>query len=357
MQNIASKRASTVLGICHVAGMLDMVALPVWVGTLMEFYHLPPAQAGLTITIFLSGVVLASALTARLFKRLNHRAVVATGFAIAAAAFGYLATVPASAVPVSLLLVVHGIAGIAAGMSLSVTHGTIGRSINPHRLFGLVNIALGVFGVAFFAAVPGLIQSVGPQVLFQVFAGGLAVAALIAALSFPSLGTRQNRVKATIQPVPTNAWLLIFVVVCLTFNQATLFSFLERIGDHKGFSHDDVGRVLIILGFVNLLPGALAAMAQKRLSPTMVGLAGPILQVLLALVVVNATGFATYATFAIPYVFVVIFTHTFIFGLLSQIDPSGRAVAATPAMMMTGSALGPAVGGAVVAGFGYEGLG
>ncbi len=51
-----------------------------------------------------------------------------------------------------------------------------------------------------------------------------------------------------------------------------------------------------------------------------------------------------------------IFTHTFLFGLLSQIDPSRRAVAATPAMMMIGSAAGPAVAGAIVETSGYGGL-
>ena len=53
----------------------------------------------------------------------------------------------------------------------------------------------------------------------------------------------------------------------------------------------------------------------------------------------------------------VIFTHTFLFGLLSKLDPTGRATAATPAMMMVGSCIGPVLGGAIVAGLGYPGLG
>ena len=71
----------------------------------------------------------------------------------------------------------------------------------------------------------------------------------------------------------------------------------------------------------------------------------------------NSTGFAPYAVAAAFYVFMVIFTHTFLFGLLSRLDPSGRAVAATPAMMMIGSCIGPALGGAIVQGLGYPGLG
>jgi predicted MFS family arabinose efflux permease len=51
-----------------------------------------------------------------------------------------------------------------------------------------------------------------------------------------------------------------------------------------------------------------------------------------------------------------IFTHTFAFGLLSRLDSSGRAVAATPAMLMAGSAIGPIAGGTLVKYYGYGSL-
>ncbi|WP_315720297.1 MULTISPECIES: MFS transporter [unclassified Bradyrhizobium] len=345
-----------VLGICHVAGMLDLVALPVWVGTFIAFYGLSPAQAGATVTSFLAGIVLASLVTARLLTRLDPRTVVVAGFVVAAAAFGYLASRPVEAVPFAMLPVIHGIAGLAAGAALSMTHGTIGRTENPHRLFGLANVALAVFSVGFFAVVPALVHSVSPRLLFAVFAGSMSLAALAASTSFPrALGAGASGSAAS-QAVPRPTWLIIAAVICLAFNQSLVFSFLERIGDHKGFSHADVTTVLVAVGLVNLVPGALAALTQRRLSPVAVGIAGPLVQAVLALVIVNATGFAAFAAFAIPYVSVVIFTHTFLFGLLSQIDPSRRAVAATPAMMMIGSAAGPAVAGAIVETSGYGGL-
>jgi len=51
-----------------------------------------------------------------------------------------------------------------------------------------------------------------------------------------------------------------------------------------------------------------------------------------------------------------IFTHTFAFGLLAKLEPSGRALAATPAMMMTGAAVGPVLGGTLAKAFGYGSL-
>jgi hypothetical protein len=53
---------------------------------------------------------------------------------------------------------------------------------------------------------------------------------------------------------------------------------------------------------------------------------------------------------------VLIFMHTFLFGLIARLDPSGRALASTPAMMMTGSAIGPALAGTVATHAGFGGL-
>ena len=46
--------------VAHCAGMVDLVALPVWVGTLIQHYKLDPQQAGGLVTLFLIGAVLSS---------------------------------------------------------------------------------------------------------------------------------------------------------------------------------------------------------------------------------------------------------------------------------------------------------
>jgi hypothetical protein len=35
---------------------------------------------------------------------------------------------------------------------LSVTHGTVGQSVNPHRMFAMCGMALGVFAIVFLGA-------------------------------------------------------------------------------------------------------------------------------------------------------------------------------------------------------------
>ncbi len=355
-----------VLTLAHVIGMVDMVALPLWIGTLIQHYHYSPAQAGVTVTLFLLGVVAASSICAPRFNRLPRRWVTAAGFAVAALAFFIASGRPVDASAFEALAALHALAGVGVGCALTFTHGSIGRSRNPHRLFAVANTALGFFAVAFLGGVPQILLSAPASTFFLIIAASMALGAVVTALAFPHVdrpisgrAADDGSIAAALtdQRVPRAGWFVIAAVVCLTLNQSMVFAFLERIGADRGFGAERVNGVLIALGLVNLLPGPLAALLQKKFSATAVGIAGPIGQAMLALTLSSAVAFTPYAVAASLYVFMVIFTHAFLFGLLSRLDPSGRAAAATPAMMMLGSCMGPVLGGVIVQGFGYTGLG
>src|SRR5450830_1558989 len=346
--------ARLALMLAHCAGMLDLVALPVWVGTLVSAYHLDPQQAGGLATLFLVGAVFSSLAVAPRLHRLQGRLAAALGFGLAALAFAGVSQTTDYATMAAL----HTLAGVTSAAALSCTHGTIARSANPHRLFALVGMALGVFAVLFFAAVPPLLA-----LLFKVFAGVMAVACVATGLAFPQ--AVPGKVPAAGQGTPVAAprvalgravWLGALGVSCMAVVQAMMFSFLERIGMDRGFGLQAVNAVLVALGLVNLLPAGLAALLQRRWPAERVVLCGPLAQAVLVLVITQSQLFAPYAAAASVFAAVMIFTHTFAFGLLARLDPSGRALAATPAMMMAGAALGPVLGGTLVKWAGYESL-
>ncbi len=133
--------------------------------------------------------------------------------------------------------------------------------------------------------------------------------------------------------------------------QAMMFSFLQHIGIDRGFGAEAVTGVLIALGFVNLIPSPLAAYLETRVSPRLVLAVGPILQALIVVAITQSSSFIGYAAPALFFAGVMIFTHTFAFGLLARLDPTARALAGTPAMLMIGGAIGPILGGALVKGF------
>ena len=150
------------LMVAHCAGMIDLVALPVWVGALI-------------------GAVLSSLFFAPRFNRLDSRVAAIAGFGLAALAF-----LAASFVgDFATLAILHAIAGASVECALSFTHGTIAHSSHPHRLFATVGMALGVFAIVFLGATPNLIAAFGGAALFRTFAAVMAVAAVAAIVSFP----------------------------------------------------------------------------------------------------------------------------------------------------------------------------
>lgn len=343
-------RGRGILMLCHFTGMVDLVALPVWVGALVQHYGFGLEQAGITVTAFLAGAVGASLFAAPRFGKLPRTACVAGGYGIAALAFA-AATFTAD---FATLAVLHLLAGLAAGTALSVTHGTIGRSANPHRMFALAGTALGIGAVAFYAAVPPAIAAHGGATLFKVLAGLMAVAAL-AALAFPNAASASQG-HAAHGRLSRAAWCAIFGVTAMALNQALTFSMLDRIGIMRGFGQEAVNQLLVVVGLVNLLPAAIAGFLDRRLNPVRVALVAAPLQAALAVTISLATGYPQYALAASVYPAVLVFMHTFLFGLIARLDPSGRALAATPAMMMTGSAIGPALAGTVATHAGFGGL-
>ncbi len=342
------------LMVAHCAGMVDLVALPVWVGALIAQYHFSPPQAGGLATLFLVGAVVSSLFFAPRFNRIDARTAAIGGFAAACLAFLGAAFVS----DFGSLAVLHVVAGLSVGCALSFTHGTIAHSAHPHRLFAIVGMALGVFAIVFLGITPNLIAAFGGPMLFRTFATIMAVAAIAAIVAFPTATARSGEdIIEEVSHLRPAVWFGIAGVSCMAFTQAMMFSFLERIGIDRGFGREAVTGVLITLGFVNLFPAPLAALLEKRVSPHTVLFVGPIVQALIALAISFGSSFPAYAAPAIFFAAVMIFSHTFAFGVLSKLDPTARALAGTPAMLMIGSAVGPILGGTLVQGFGYGSLG
>lgn len=356
MSKVDTPLARVVLIIGHVAGMVDMAALPLWVGNLVERYGFNPQQAGGVVTLFLLGVVVATLAVAPRFDRLPRRYLPAAGYGVAA--FAFFAS--SNSHQLGQLAMLHFLGGLGVGCGFSLTLGTMGRSLNPQRIFAYATAVLGVFAIAFLGQVPGLLVLHGGPIFFTVMMSVMLVAALCTGLGFPVASHADQARVAQREPAQRfgrGIWLAIFaVVLLLTLNHAMTFSFIERIGIDRQFGANNVTRMLIASGVVGLFPSLIATLLQKRLSPYTVLIAVPWVQVGLAFVITHATTFMPYAFSGAVFPFVSLFASTFMFGLMARLDPSGRAVAATPAMIMAGSAIAPFLAGTLVLGFGYEAI-
>lgn len=339
----------------HCAGMIDLVALPIWIGVLVSFYHFDFQNAGLLVTLFLLGVTLASCIFSPKFNRLKVRKFVIAGYSSAFFIF-LLCFYQTSFL---LFVMLHFIAGMSVGTSLSLTHGTVGKSQNPHRLFALLGIALGIFSIGFMAVTTQTLQQHNGSYLFLILALVMGGACVSTFIFFPK--NISNMITGEIQnktsKLSSNTWLVIFGVSLLSMTQALVISFFERVGAFRGFSAKQVATALLIYTVVSLLPAPIAVFLQGRVNKFLIICCGPLLQAISAVCIYQTHQFMVFTIFGSCMIFTILFIHTFAFGLLAELDPSGRAVSATPAMLMFGSAIGPLLGGVLVKFWGFEAIG
>ena len=356
MKNSAASSLSLVVN--HCAGMIDMVALPVWVGAvLIGSFEMAPREAGLLVTLFLTGQVVASLSLAPRFGALPVRFTASCGLAIAALAFFGMYAGP----DYTQMMLLHLIGGLGAGAALSVTHGLMGKTANPHRLFAIAGVSIGVTGIAILGAGPAAAEHLGGATVFLIFGGFMCVALVLTLLFMkPVLADKSSESvdteNAPRAPLPTAVWFTMVGLGTMALSNSMVFSFVERIGMDRDYGLSAVTTVLIAVGFFNLLPPIVAAIFERKFPVQRVLLAGPLVQLGLVLLLTLPDSLATYAVAAALWIGVMLFTHTFVFGLLARLDSSGRAVASTPAMLMIGSAIGPLAGGALVQLFGYQSL-
>lgn len=347
-----SGRTALVIG--HSAGMMDLVALPVWVGiVLVGHMGLDPQRAGALATLFLISVVASSLFFVPRLNRLRRERAAPVAYGLAGLVFASMIGIG----DYTLLAMANVAAGLAVGCGLSLTLGTMGESTNPHRLAAIAFTLLSLLAIVFLAAVPPLVQRFGPSAFFIVRGGLLLAAALAALFAFPS-----NRISVTLSSqtrprLPGRVWFGMAGVSLMMLNQSMIAGFVERIGTWNGFDSAMVAGALIATGVVNLFPAVLAGLLEHRWSAARVVCAGPLFQAVLCLIVALAPGFWAYAIALSLFIGLVTFTQVFAFGFLARLDPSGRAVAATPVMVMTGAAAGPLLGGMLAQHMGHESLG
>lgn len=349
-----SRSGTVALVIGHCAGLMDITALPIWVGiVLIGSLSIDPQRAGLLLSLFLGSVVLSSLYFAPKLTRINRKRVASAAYALAGLAFASMPSISAS---YALLAAAHVVAGFSVGCGLSMVHGTMGSTANPHRTAAIGFTTLSLVSIFFMAILPPLIGKIGPNVFFYTMSGIMFTAALAGFMAFPDVRAVAHE-SMTHAKLSGRVWFGIAGVSLLMVTHSMVFGFVERIGSNHGFSAVQITTVLIVSGFVNLVPVALSGFLERHLPAARVVCAGPLIQAASALAVTQLPAFGVYIVTASILIAVVTFTHVFAFGLLARMDPSGRVVAATPVMVMTGSSIGPLIGGVLAQHIDYASLG
>ena len=272
-----SWRGRIALMVAHCAGMIDLVALP-GLGRRADLaVRFSPQQAGGLATLFLIGAVLSSLFFAPRFNRINSRFAGDRGLRPRRSRLLRRRSSSTSRPWRSCML----LAGASVGCALSFTHGTIAHSANPHRLFAIVGMALGVFAIVFLGATPNLIAAFGGPPCSGPLPLIMAVAAVAAIVSFPKATERSDEdLIDEVTHLRPAVWFGVAGVSCMALTQAMMFSFVERIGMDRGFGARSGDRRADHTRLRQSLPGAAGgdagkAVSRKRRAPCRAGLPSP----------------------------------------------------------------------------------
>ncbi len=312
MTTTESKRGIASLMVAHMAGMLDLVALPIWVGTLILAYQFAPQQAGGLATLFLLGAPIASMVLAPRLNRINPKLAAVAGFAIACAAF-FAVSRTAS----------FGVLGTAPLPRRPCCRHRAQRHARHHRTRGQPPPHLCVCWPRYRHLrhhFPG--RRAGDH-RGERRAGSVrpvrrrhGACRPVGLVFFPQV-TRRAAVTtgAKLPPLGAAVWFSIVAIALMCMTQAMTLSFFERVGEHRGFTLEMVTVSLVICGIVTLFPAPIAALLEKRVAATTVIATVLVFQAVFRMIAMHTSNCVLYTAAGALMAFTIIFVHTFAFCL------------------------------------------
>lgn len=351
--NVLNKKEKFSLMLSQCAGMVDIVSLPLWVGVLISYYQFSPQYAGGLLTLFLISAMCSSLIFSIFFNKiLIKKNVVVIGYFLAFICFVSISFNTNH----SIIMILHVIGGLGVGASLSFTHGVVGGTDNPHRNFSLLNMALGAFGIIFVFTALQVKTAFGDNYFFILIAIMMLMSSIFAAFFFPKMNLKITDDNKKIS-FNKYTWYCAIGITILSMTQAMVISFYENIGQINGFSEKIIALAMMLYVLISFFSAPVAFILQHKLDVKKVICIGPVFQGIFAVIMTHSANVFLYTIIGGLMTFTILFTHIFAFGLLSKLDATKRAVAATPAMLMFGSAIGPFLGGTIINYFNYQSIG
>ncbi len=335
------------------SGQLSQITLPLLVGATIIGLGLDEQNAGLLSSAELITVALVSFALAPKMGVWPRRTLAMSGACIAILGHG-LSTIVSPFLP---LVAVRVLAGFGAGMMVAAGNASIANADNPDRLASLTIVAMGFVQLVTLNIMPSIIEKWS-------YSGAYGFEALFILLLVPlMLMLPQHRGETPGQQshqdeFPLAAAIAIMIIVGLfSARESALWAFSLQIGARTGLSNQQVSSVLGLTGALGLLGAAGAAVLGTRvgrMKPMMIGL---FLNAVLSFWVSQTNDPVVFTVVEIVYHAFLFFTVPYLFGMAAELDRHGRLVPIVGGSILMGGAIGPAIGGTLIAWQGYPSIG
>lgn len=333
-------------------GFSSQMVMPLWIGAIIDDLALTADAAGSVASTEFAAVAIVSLGVAVLVHRLNARLTVILGLALLFAG-NFLA---AYAESVALLTLFRVITGIGKGLVVAIVFSLAAGTAHPTRAFALLNATYAVFSTAFYLTAPFFIEMGGAKGAFLMMAGVAVIGALFL-FWFPNRSMAASEVRnLKIREIPLFGFLALAALIILWTGQASIWTFVERLGTRLDLSVTQIGGVLSVAAFLTIGGPTLARLIDTRFGHTRPILVAVVLMIAVVMALIYLPFASIYMTMVPLFLILSLFTVPYVMGILSVADPAGRLAAASSAAMTAGGSLGALAGGWTIRELGYEGL-
>lgn len=332
-------RPATVFADVYITAIISAILMiaPVVVGALITRYGFTPAQAGVTISVELGAMSLASWPALWWLPRWPWQKVLWVLLSVMIA--GNL--VCAFVSDFATLAALRGLTGLAGGSVMVVCIAVIGMTRQTERNFGWWTISQLILGAIGLALLPRVLPVVGLRGLYFGFAALLLLCLPLIRWIPGRAPPRGSETGSGVLGLP--ALLGLAGILCLYIALGGVWTFVERIGAASGLDGTLIGDDLTIASLCGIAGcGSAIVLGARwgRVRPLLIGFALILVGSAALTGVVPATRFLLAAgafkyawTFALPFILAAMAAH----------DHSGRLMAVVNFLIGGGLALGPAL--------------
>ena len=326
-------------------GASTILAMPAFLGVIVDMLGLNEQQLGFVASVDIFTMAIAIGASAFGLGRFNWRLLALAGLVLLVS--GNLCSLFAP--NYSFMLWSRVLAGIGEGLAVGVSFAALGITRNPDRSFGIYLFFALIFSAAALYIFPLLVDAGGHAVVFII----LISISLVNILLLPWLAPKAK------DPEPGNGQVenkLSFVLIGIGLVMVTLFfiaqgaiwAYLERIGLAANIELETVGAALAFSALAGIAGAGLATVLGNKFGRAIPVTLGIAVQTLSMLMLTTSLGVTGFIVAVMMFNFSWNLCQPYFSGIMSALDPQGRAVVLMGSIQTIGVSIGPFIAALII---------
>lgn len=333
-------------------GYMGYMLLPALLSSMIAKFDLSETDAGFAATTLLGALAITMFVVAPFLSKIDNLKI--ARWAAVITIFGYTGAALSPSYAISLFCLV--VAGAGMGAAIAGGDAMVSASEKPDQLFGAIFAAGQLSAVILLIAIiPRVTTSLGPSgVLFVLMAWSVLMLVCL-------MVSKQAKIENSM-PTHNGSFRVFLIPIVLAlfligFSDASVWPFTGEIGNSLGLKDgqaETVQGIALLAGICGALFASFLGTRLGRRTPLLLGV--PLLGFMYFLIL-NAPSVQVYSVAQVVALFVYGFTIPYLFGVCSELDPTGQTMATASGMQMLGVALAPWIAGLIIEGSGRTAVG